>query len=119
MPAEERAARKEDPVDDPEGDEKLTQAQRRRIEAYENQCRMRLWELGVPALAVLACIVCLYACEDCLIGVMLFCAVLCFKDWVLVIVFITSVVLYAFRHPLGSSAVRHITNAAFEFVRTD
>ena len=91
----------------------------KRIEAHEARCKLRAWEIGIPALAVIACIVCLYTCEDCLLGVMLFCAVLCFKDWILVIVFITSLILYSSRHPMAPNTVHHITNAAFEFVKTD
>ena len=105
--------------DDDKAEPPLTQAQKRRIEAYENQCRLRAWEIGVPAFAVLACIICLYTCEDCLLGVMLFCAVLCFKDWILVLVFITSLVLYASRHPIAPATMHHITNAAFEFIKTE
>lgn len=114
--ADERRAGKADGEDE---DASLVRARKRRIEAHEAQCRLRMWEVGVPLLAVGACIACMYACEDCLIGVMLFCAVLCFKDWVLVLVFITSLGLYMLRHPMGTNTIHHITNAAFEFVRTD
>ena len=106
-------------IPDDEAEEELTRSQKRRLEEYDRRCRLRAWEIGVPALAVIACIICLYTCEDCLLGVMLFCAVLCFKDWILVLVFITSLVLYISRHPMPSSTVHHITNAAFEFIRSD
>lgn len=95
------------------------QESQRRLQAYETQCRIRAWEVGVPALAVLACIVCLYTCEDCLLGVMLFCAVLCCKDWILVLVFVTSLVLYLAKHPMQPNTMHHISNAAFEFVQSE
>jgi hypothetical protein len=88
-------------------------------EAYENACKVRLWTIGVPAFATLACVLCLYLCEDCLLGVMIFCVVLCFKDWVLVLVFIVSLALFAIRHPLNSGTVHKIADAGFEFIKTE
>lgn len=88
-------------------------------EAYDTACRARMWAIGVPSLATLACVLCLYVCEDCLVGVMVFCAALCFRDWVLVLVFWTSLALLVIRHPMDTSTLHRVSNAAFEFVRTD
>jgi hypothetical protein len=78
-----------------------------------------MWAIGVPAFATLACVLCLYVCEDCLIGVMVFCAALCFRDWVLVLVFWTSLALLLIRHPMDPGTLHRASNAAFEFVRTE
>ena len=91
---------------------------RRQNEAYDRNMRLRVWEIGVPALATLACVVCLYTCENCLVGVMLFCALLCCKDWVLVLVFVTSLVLLLIRHPVDSGTMHHISNAAIELAKS-
>ena len=88
-------------------------------EAYESACRVRIWAVGVPLLATLSCIACMYLCEDCLIGVMIFCIVLCFKDWVLVLVFIVSLALYVIKHPLNSQTVHKISDAGFEFIKSE
>jgi hypothetical protein len=88
-------------------------------EAYDAACRARMWAIGVPAFATLACVLCLYVCEDCLIGVMVFCAALCFRDWVLVLVFWTSLALLLIRHPMDPGTLHRASNAAFEFVRTE
>ena len=88
-------------------------------EAYDAACRARVWAIGVPSLATLACVLCLYVCEDCLVGVMVFCAALCFRDWVLVLVFWTSLALLVIRHPMDTSTFHRVSNAAFEFVRTE
>jgi hypothetical protein len=53
------------------------------------------------------------------LGVMLFCALLCCKDWVLVLVFVTSLLLFISRHPLDTQTVHHLTNAAIELARTE
>jgi hypothetical protein len=107
-----------DPDDDGETD-RLIQETRRKNEAYEAACRLRLWEIGTPAFAVFACVLCLYVCEDCLLGVMVFCAALCFKDWVLVIVFFTSLVLLLARHPMDSKTMHRITDAGYVFLKPE
>ena len=91
--------------------DRLIKETRQKNEAYEAACRMRLWEIGTPAFAVFACVRCLSVCEDCLLGVMVFCAALCFKDWVLVIVFFTSLFLLLARHPMDSKTMHRITDA--------
>jgi uncharacterized membrane protein len=103
---------------DPEERERLL-ASREENEAYELAFRVRLWKIGVPAFATLACIVCLYTCEDCLIGVMIFCVALCFMDWVLVLVFIVSLVLLIMRHPMDSKSMHRVINAGYEFIKTE
>lgn len=91
----------------------------RQNEEQERNLRLRIWEIGVPALATLACVLCIYTCENCLIGVMLFCALLCCKDWVLVLVFLTSLVLLMIRHPMNTGTMHHISNAAIELAKSD
>jgi len=91
----------------------------RQNETLERNLRLKAWHIGIPALATLACVLCLYACENCLIGVMLFCAVLCCKDWVLVLVFCTSLVLLLIRHPPDTGTVHHLTNAAIALARAE
>lgn len=106
--------------DDKESDEaQLLKRSIMQNEAYDTACRARMWAIGVPSLATLACVLCLYVCEDCLVGVMVFCAALCFRDWVLVLVFWTSLALLVIRHPMDTSTLHRVSNAAFEFVRTD
>jgi hypothetical protein len=87
--------------------------------AYESKCWLRMWEIGIPAFATLACIVCMYVCENCLIGVMLFCVLLCFKDWVLVLVFFVSLGLFIAKHPLDSHSMHKIANAGYEIVKSE
>ncbi len=87
--------------------------------AYETRCNARLWELGIPAFATLACILCLYVCEDCLFGVMLFCLLLCFKDWVLVLVFFVALGLLMARHPFQTDTLHRLANAGYEIIKTD
>ena len=87
--------------------------------AYEAACRARMWQLGVPAFATLACIVCLYVCEDCLLGVMLFCVALGFRDCVLVLVFFVSLGLLVARHPMDSKTVTWIAKTGYTLVRTE
>jgi hypothetical protein len=87
--------------------------------AYDTRCNTRLWEVGIPAFATLACILCLYVCEDCLFGVMLFCLLLCFKDWVLVLVFFVALGLLVARHPLQSETLHRLANAGYEIIKTD
>jgi hypothetical protein len=99
--------------------ESLLLSSKKLNEAYESACRARMWAVGVPALATLACIACMYYCEDCLIGVMIFCIVLCFKDWVLVLVFIVSLALFIMKHPLNSKTVHKIADVGFEFVKSE
>jgi hypothetical protein len=94
-------------------------AEIRRNEAYESSCRARMWALAVPAFATIACIVCLYVCEDCLFGVMLFCVVLCFKDAVLVLVFVVSLALLIVRHPIGASTTHRVMNAGYALVKPE
>jgi len=86
--------------------------------AYERNIRLRFWEVGVPALATLACIACLYWCESCLLGVMLFCLLLCCKDWILVLVFITSLLLFVSRHPVDTGTMHRLSEAAYEFSKS-
>jgi hypothetical protein len=104
--------------DDPAPDDAVFARVRRQNEAYERNLRLRVWEIGVPALATLACVVCLYTCENCLVGVMLFCALLCCKDWVLVLVFVTSLILLLIRHPVDPGTMHHISNAAMELAKS-
>jgi hypothetical protein len=99
--------------------ESLLLSNKKLNDAYESACRVRMWAIGVPALATLACIACMYYCEDCLIGVMIFCVVLCFKDWVLVLVFFVSLALFIAKHPLNSSTVHKLTDVGFEFVKSE
>lgn len=105
--------------DKKERDDLLVTRLTKQNELYEKNLRLRLWEIGVPAFATFACIACLYWCESCLLGVMLFCALLCCKDWVLVLVFVTSLLLFISRHPLDTQTVHHLTNAAIELARTE
>ena len=91
----------------------------RRNEAYESGCRVRLWNLAVPAFATIACIVCLHVCEDCLLGVMLFCVLLCFRDAVLVLVFVVSLALLIVRHPIGASTTSRVMNAGYALVKPE
>ena len=100
-------------------DHKSLVTARLKNEAYESACRARMWAIGVPAFATLACVLCLYTCEDCLIGVMVFCAALCFRDWVLVLVFWTSLALLVIRHPMDTNTLHRVSNAAFEFIKTE
>jgi hypothetical protein len=88
-------------------------------EAYEADCRVRCWKIGVPVLATLACILCMYTCEDCLVGVMVFCVVMCFADWVLVIVFFVSLVLLVTKHPMDSKLMHRLANAGYEFIKSE
>lgn len=107
-------------VEDGTDEEKASLARvRAQNDVYERNMRFRCWEIGVPVLATLACIACFYWCESCLLGVMLFCILLCCKDWVLVLVFITSLLLFISRHPVDKSTMHHITDAAIEFSKSE
>lgn len=88
-------------------------------EAYESQCRVRMWQIGVPAIATIACVLCLFLCERCLLGVMLFCAILCFRDPVLVLVFFVSLGLLIIRHPMESHTVQRVVDAGFVLVKPE
>ncbi len=90
-----------------------------RDKAYENHCRARMWQIGVPAFATLACVLCLYVCEDCLIGVMIFCVALGFRDCVLVLVFVVSLLLLIVRHPMDNKTVTWIARTGYTLVRAD
>jgi hypothetical protein len=90
-----------------------------RNQAYESMCRARMWQLGVPAFATLACVACLFLCEDCLFGVMLFCVLLCFKDLVLVLVFVVSLALLLIRHPMDTHTVHRVVDAGLVLVRPE
>jgi hypothetical protein len=90
-----------------------------RDEAYASACRARMWQIGVPLVATLACVLCLYVCEDCLIGVMIFCVALGFRDCVLVLVFVTSLVLLIARHPMDTKTVTWIAKTGYTIVKTD
>jgi hypothetical protein len=96
----------------------LTETERA-TRAYEDACRLRMWQIGVPALATLACILCLYFCEKCLFGVMLFCVLLCFKDMVLVLVFVVSAALLIIRHPMNTHTMYRVVDAGMVLVRSD
>lgn len=85
----------------------------------DSRCRARMWQLGVPAFATIACVMCLFLCEDCLFGVMLFCVLLCFRDPVLVLVFIVSFALVLIRHPMDTHTVRRVVNAGLVLVRPE
>lgn len=87
--------------------------------AYESTCRVRMWQIAVPALATIACILCLFLCENCLLGVMLFCVLLCFRDPVLVLVFFVSFGLLLIRHPIASHTVHRVVDAGFVLVRPE
>ena len=87
--------------------------------AYESHCRVRLWQIGVPAFATIACVLCLVLCENCLLGVMVFCAVLCFRDPVLVLVFFVSLGLLLVRHPVASHTVQRVVDAGFVLVKPE
>jgi hypothetical protein len=107
---------------DNENDEEsglLLEETERRNRLYESACRARMWEIGIPAGATLACVLCLYVCEDCLLGVMLFCVALCFKDWVLVLVFFVSLGLFIMRHPMDSHVIHRVAKAGFTFIEAD
>lgn len=88
-------------------------------DAYESNIRVRAWKIGVPMIATLACILCMYACEDCLIGVMVFCVAMCFADWVLVLVFFVSLILLISRHPMDSKVLHRLANAGYEFIKSE
>lgn len=88
-------------------------------EAYESQCRIRAWQIGIPLIATLACILCLFLCENCLIGVMLFCVLLCFRDPVLVLVFFVSLGLLIIRHPVASHTVQRVVDAGFVLMKPE
>ena len=103
---------------DSEDDALLEKSIQRNL-AYESACRARMWQIGVPAVAILACIVCLYVCEDCLIGVMVFCVLLGFRDCVLVLVFIVSLILLLARHPMDTKTVTWIAKTGYTLVKTD
>ena len=103
---------------DSEDDALLEKSIQRNL-AYESACRARMWQIGVPAVAILACIVCLYVCEDCLIGVMVFCVLLGFRDCVLVLVFIVSLLLLLARHPMDTKTVTWIAKTGYTLVKTD
>lgn len=90
-----------------------------RDQAYESACRTRMWQLGIPTFATLACIACLYFCEDCLFGVMLFCVLLCFRDPVLVLVFVVSFALLLIRHPMDTRTIHRVVNAGLVLVRPE
>jgi hypothetical protein len=97
----------------------LLEVTEKRNRLYESACRARLWEIGIPAFATLACVACLYVCEDCLLGVMLFCAALCFKDWVLVLVFFVSLGLFVMRHPVDTHTMHRVATAGYTFMQTE
>jgi hypothetical protein len=105
-------------TDTTEDDALLQQANQRNL-AYESACRVRMWQIGVPALATLACVLCLYVCEDCLIGVMVFCVLLGFKDCVLVLVFLVSFFLLVARHPMDTKTVTWIAKTGYTLVKTE
>jgi hypothetical protein len=88
-------------------------------DAYESQCRVRMWQIGVPLFATLACILCLLLCENCLLGVMLFCVLLCFRDPVLVLVFFVSLGLLLVRHPVASHTVHRVVDAGFVLMKPE
>lgn len=88
-------------------------------EAYESQCRVRMWQIGVPLFATLACILCLFLCENCLLGVMFFCVLLCFRDPVLVLVFFVSLGLLLVRHPVASHTVHRVVDAGFVLMKPE
>lgn len=88
-------------------------------EAYESQCRVRMWQIGVPLLATLACVLCLFLCENCLLGVMLFCVILCFRDPVLILVFIVSLGLLLVRHPVASHTVQRVVDAGIVLLKPE
>lgn len=88
-------------------------------QAYESRCRVRAWQIGVPVFATLACILCLFLCENCLFGVMLFCVILCFRDPVLVLVFFVSLGLLIVRHPIPSTTVHRVMDAGYILVKPE
>jgi len=102
--------------DDEEAQRRLLDETDKRNKVYESACRARMWEIGVPAFATLACVLCLYVCEDCLLGVMVFCVALCFKDWVLVLVFFVSLGLFIMRHPMDPGTVQRVVRAGYTLV---
>ena len=79
----------------------------------EGQFRARMCQIGVPLFATLACVLCLFLCENCLFGVMLFCVLLCFRDPVLVLVFFVSLGLLLIRHPVASHTIHRVVDAGF------
>lgn len=88
-------------------------------EAYESHCRVRVWQLGVPLVATLACILCLVLCENCLLGVMLFCVLLCFRDPVLILVFLVSLGLLLIKHPVAPHTVNRVVDAGFVLLKPE
>lgn len=88
-------------------------------EAYESHCRKRAWQIGVPVIATIACILCLFLCENCLLGVMLFCVLLCFRDPVLVLVFFVSLGLLIIRHPVASHTMQRVVDAGFVLMKPE
>lgn len=90
-----------------------------RNQEIESRCRTRMWQLGIPAFATIACVMCLFVCEDCLFGVMVFCVLLCFRDPVLVLVFVVSFALLLIRHPMDTHTVRRVVNAGLVLVRPE
>jgi hypothetical protein len=116
MPAEQPKARSDTGEDEEAG---LLTDSILRDQAYESACRARMWQLGVPAFATLACVACLFVCEDCLFGVMLFCVLLCFKDLVLVLVFVVSLALLLIRHPMDTRTAQRVVDAGIVLVKSD
>jgi hypothetical protein len=51
--------------------------------------------------------------------VMLFCVLLCFKDMVLVLVFIVSAALLIIRHPMNTHTMYRVVDAGMVLVRSD
>jgi hypothetical protein len=107
------------PTPDADSEEAGLLETERANKAYESACRLRIWQVGVPAVATIACVLCLYFCETCLYGVMLFCALLCFKDMVLVLVFFVSLGLLLVRHPIDTHTVHRVVDAGIVLVRQE
>lgn len=87
---------------------------KKRNEAYDLEFNLKIKQIALSMIILLALISCMVWCPSCLLGVMAYSAFQCAKEPILVVVFFVSTGLFMASHMPSMQSVWVVTDAIYE-----
>jgi hypothetical protein len=87
---------------------------KKRNEAYDLEFNLKIKQIALSVIILLALISCMVWCPSCLLGVMAYSAFQCSKEPILVVIFFVSTGLFLASHMPSMQAVWVVTDAIYE-----
>jgi hypothetical protein len=92
---------------------------KKRNEAYDLEFNLKVKQIALSVIILLALISCMVWCPSCLLGVMAYSAFQCSKEPILVVIFFVSTGLFVASHMPSMQAVWVVTDAIYELRNHD